>query len=49
MKHTFKHAGLFALAGGLTTLLVGPFLIPVAPLKGTFQPRELADDDFGIH
>ena len=36
---------MFALAGGLTALLVGPFLIPVPPLKGTFQPRELADDD----
>ncbi len=45
MKHTFRHAGLFALAGGLTTLLVGPFLIPVPALKGTFRPRELADDD----
>ncbi len=45
MKRSFRHAGIFALAGGLTTLMVGPFLIPVAPLKGTFQPRELADDD----
>ena len=26
-------------------MLVGPFLIPVPPLKGTFPPDELADDD----
>jgi len=45
MRHSFKHAGLFALAGGLTALVIGPFLIPVPPLKGTFRPRELADDD----
>jgi pimeloyl-ACP methyl ester carboxylesterase len=32
-------------AGGLTAVLVGPFLIPVPPLKGTFPPKELADDD----
>jgi pimeloyl-ACP methyl ester carboxylesterase len=40
-----KRTGLIVLAGGLTMMLVGPLLIPVAPLKGTFPPRELADDD----
>jgi pimeloyl-ACP methyl ester carboxylesterase len=45
MRHPFRHGGLFALAGGLTVMLVGPFLIPVPPLKGTFPPHELADDD----
>jgi pimeloyl-ACP methyl ester carboxylesterase len=45
MKHTIKCAGLFVLAGGLTVMLVGPLLIPVPPLKGTFPPHELADDD----
>ena len=45
MKHPFRRGGLIVLSGGLATLLVGPFLIPVPPLKGTFPPRELADDD----
>lgn len=29
----------------LVVLLVGPFLIPIPPLQGTFSPRELADAD----
>jgi pimeloyl-ACP methyl ester carboxylesterase len=45
MRHLVKHSGLLVLAGGLGVLLVGPFLIPVPPLKNTFTPRELADDD----
>jgi pimeloyl-ACP methyl ester carboxylesterase len=45
MSHRKKHAGLIVLVGGLTMLLVGPLLIPVPPLKGTFHPHELADDD----
>ncbi len=45
MKHLLRRVGLFTLAGGLTTLLVGPFLIPVPPLKGTYPPRQLADED----
>ncbi|NJD59667.1 MAG: alpha/beta hydrolase [Anaerolineales bacterium] len=45
MKRLIKHPGALALAGGLTLLLVGPLLIPVPPLKGTFKPRDLADDD----
>jgi pimeloyl-ACP methyl ester carboxylesterase len=36
---------MLALMGGLTMLVVGPLLIPVPPLKGTFTSRELADDD----
>lgn len=45
MKHALRRGGLFILAGGLTGLLVGPFLVPVPPLKGTFPPHELADED----
>jgi pimeloyl-ACP methyl ester carboxylesterase len=45
MKRALRRAGLFVLAGGVTAVLVGPFLIPVPPLKGTFPPRQLADDD----
>ncbi len=45
MIHPKKRTGLLFLAGGLTLLLAGPFLIPVPPLKGTFPPRELADED----
>jgi pimeloyl-ACP methyl ester carboxylesterase len=45
MSHRNKHAGLIVLVGGLTMLMVGPLLIPVPPLKGTFSPHELADDD----
>jgi pimeloyl-ACP methyl ester carboxylesterase len=45
MRHLLKRSGLLVLAGGLGVLLVGPFLIPVPPLKNTFTPRELADDD----
>jgi pimeloyl-ACP methyl ester carboxylesterase len=33
------------LAGGLTAMLAGPFLIPVPPLKGTFPAKTLADED----
>jgi pimeloyl-ACP methyl ester carboxylesterase len=45
MKYPVRRAGLFTLAGGLAIMLVGPFLVPVPPLKGTFPPHELADDD----
>ena len=45
MKHPLRRDGLFILAGGLTVMLIGPFLIPVPPLKDTFPPHELADDD----
>ena len=45
MSHRIKRAGLMVLAGGLTMLMVGPFMIPVPPLKGTFPPHDLADDD----
>jgi pimeloyl-ACP methyl ester carboxylesterase len=45
MRQLRKQRGLFLIAGGLTLLLVGPYLIPVPPLKGTFPPHELADDD----
>jgi pimeloyl-ACP methyl ester carboxylesterase len=40
-----RHKGLLALAGGLTILLIGPFLIPLPPLKDTLPPSALADDD----
>ena len=33
------------LVDGLTAMLVGPFLIPVPPLKGTFTPKDLDDND----
>jgi len=45
MRRQLRHNGLFILAGGLAVVLGGPFLIPVPPLKGTFPPRVLADDD----
>ena len=45
MPYTLRKKGLFALAGGLALLLGGPFLIPVPPLKNTFPPKALADDD----
>ena len=45
MSHPLLRKGLFALAGGLTVLLVGPFLIPVPPLKDTLPPQELGDGD----
>lgn len=33
------------LVGGLTVLLIGPFLIPVPALEDTMPPHQLADDD----
>jgi len=45
MSHRLRRRGLFVLAGGLTVLLVGPLLIPVPPLKDTFPPQALGDDD----
>ena len=45
MSHRLRRRGLFVLAGGLTVLLVGPLLIPVPPLKETFSPEVLGDDD----
>jgi pimeloyl-ACP methyl ester carboxylesterase len=45
MRHRSKRTGLMVLVGGLTMLMVGPLLIPVPPLKGTFSTHELADDD----
>jgi pimeloyl-ACP methyl ester carboxylesterase len=45
MKPISKRDGLLLFAGGLALALVGPFLIPVPPLKGTYAPRELADSD----
>jgi len=38
-------AALFMLAGGLAAISLGPLLIPVPPLRGTFAPKELADAD----
>jgi pimeloyl-ACP methyl ester carboxylesterase len=45
MRHLLRRKGLFVLAGGLAVLLGGPFLISVPPLKDTFPPKALADDD----
>ena len=45
MKRSIWRKGLFVLAGGITALLVGPLLIPVPPLKGTYPARALADED----
>jgi pimeloyl-ACP methyl ester carboxylesterase len=45
MKNLRKRNGLVVLAGGLTLLIIGPLLIPMRPLKNTFSPHELADDD----
>ena len=45
MRHILRRTGMLMLAGGLTAVLVGPFLIPVPPLRGTFPPEDLADDD----
>jgi len=44
-RHSLIKKGLFVMAGGLAVLLGGPFLIPVPPLKDTFPPKSLADDD----
>ncbi len=41
----FPRACLAALAVVLLTLLLGPFLIPVPPLKDTLPPEQLADPD----
>jgi pimeloyl-ACP methyl ester carboxylesterase len=45
MRHALRRTGLLALTGGLAAALVGPFLIPVPPLKGTYPPKALADED----
>jgi len=45
MRRHRRRLGLFVLAGGVAVVLGGPFLIPVPPLKGTFPPQTLADDD----
>jgi pimeloyl-ACP methyl ester carboxylesterase len=45
MRHVLRRTGLIALAGGLAAVLVGPFLIPVPPLKRTYPPQTLADED----
>ncbi len=41
----FGRLALFALTLLLLVLLVGPFLVPVPPLKGTLPPAQLADAD----
>lgn len=45
MRRLIRRSGLYVLAGGLAVVLVGPFLIPVPQLTGTFPPQALADDD----
>jgi pimeloyl-ACP methyl ester carboxylesterase len=45
MTHPIKRSGFLVLACGLVILLAGPFLIPVPPLKNTFPPQALGDDD----
>jgi pimeloyl-ACP methyl ester carboxylesterase len=45
MRHALRRAGLLALTGDVAAVLVGPFLIPVPPLKGTYPPQSLGDDD----
>jgi pimeloyl-ACP methyl ester carboxylesterase len=44
MKKGWKIA-LFIVVGLVVLLLVGPFLVPVPPLKGTQPPESLADPD----
>ena len=45
MKRRACGIGLVLLAGGLATVLVGPFLVPIPPLKGTRPPQTLGDAD----
>jgi pimeloyl-ACP methyl ester carboxylesterase len=45
MHRTRKRNGFLLLAGGLVVLTVGPLLIPIKPLKNTFPPQVLADED----
>ena len=45
MSRTFKQIILGALLIILLAVLVGPFLIPVPPLQGTYPPQTLADAD----
>jgi pimeloyl-ACP methyl ester carboxylesterase len=45
MRHPSNRIGLAVLAGGLTAVLVGPFLVPVPSLKDTRCPEALADED----
>ncbi len=42
---TFGRVVWIVLGALLTLLLVGPFLIPIPPLKGTLPPEQLADMD----
>ena len=45
MKKRIGRIALTILAALLLIVLVGPFLIPVPPLKNTFSPQALADAD----
>jgi len=45
MKPRIGRTGLAILAGRLTAVLVGPYLVPVPPLEGTLPPKALADFD----
>jgi pimeloyl-ACP methyl ester carboxylesterase len=45
MKPISKRSGLLVLAGGLVMMAVGPLLIPVRQLKGTYPAHDLADSD----
>jgi hypothetical protein len=40
-----RRIGKIIVVGGLTGVLVGPFLNPVPPLKGTLPHKDRADDD----
>lgn len=45
MKRRIGRIGLAILAVAITAVLVGPFLVPVPPLKGTLPAEALADSD----
>ncbi len=45
MHRSRKRNSFLILAGGLVVVAVGPLLIPIKPLKNTFPPQVLADED----
>ena len=45
MRRRIGRMGLVVLTVVLAVMLVGPLLVPVAPLEGTFLPQALADPD----
>ena len=49
MSRSRKRTGFIIFIGGLAVLVIGPLLIPLKPLKGTFPPQALGDARIPIH